>query len=137
MNLRINANAVITNKDGKILLIRLNNGPWKGGLCIPGGGIEPGEMSFETIKREIKEETGIDLKNPIHPFGFCELIKDEIKSHKIVLLLQTTAEGVPVQNDEHSPLWMNYEEAEKNLIPFAREALRIWKEKKVHFVIKE
>jgi 8-oxo-dGTP diphosphatase len=44
-------------KDGKILLSR----QWDG-YDIPGGGIEVGETIEEAVKREVKEETGIDVK---------------------------------------------------------------------------
>lgn len=35
-----------------------------GGLVLPGGGIDLGELPEETVVREIKEETGIDVANP-------------------------------------------------------------------------
>lgn len=56
--------ALIFSKDGK--LFQGMKDEKKGGVycdCwhIPGGGIEPGENKEEALKREVKEETGIDI----------------------------------------------------------------------------
>lgn len=49
--------------DGKIVLIKKANGPYKGKLDLPGGTIEFGERPEETVIRELKEEVGIDVKS--------------------------------------------------------------------------
>ncbi len=131
--IKLNSNAVVINSEGKILLVRLKKGNFAGALCIPGGGVQPGELSHEAARREVLEETGIDVKNKFVPFGFCELMSDKINQHKIVMLLHTQAEGVPKETDEGSAGWYDYEEAEPDLLAFAKEAIRIWKNKEVHF----
>ena len=133
MEQRINANAIITNSQNEILFIKLKKGPYSGSLCIPGGGINPGELSHETIKREIKEETGIELDEDILPFGFCELINNKINKHRIVLLLHSTADGNPKETEEGISKWMKYEDVKQELIPFARESIELWMNKKTHF----
>ena len=133
MKTKLNANAIVTNKEGKILLVELKVGPFKGGLCIPGGGVELGELSHETAKREVLEETGISVENDFVPFGFCELKHDGIGQHKVVMLLHSTAEGTPKETDEGIGRWMTYKEAKPNLIAFAKEAIRIWKNGETHF----
>ena len=50
-------------KDGKILLIRKFGGPYDGKLDLPGGTIEFGEKPVQTLKRELEEETGIEILN--------------------------------------------------------------------------
>jgi 8-oxo-dGTP diphosphatase len=48
-------------KDGAILLIRrIKNG--RNFYVFPGGGLEPNESLEEGLKREIKEEAGLDVK---------------------------------------------------------------------------
>mgnify|MGYP005771730269 FL=1 len=49
-------------KNAKIVLIKKANGPYKGKLDLPGGTIEFGETSEETLLREMKEQPGIDVK---------------------------------------------------------------------------
>ena len=48
-------------KDGKILLIRRANEPYKGEITIPGGRKQRGESLREACAREMKEETGYTL----------------------------------------------------------------------------
>lgn len=49
-------------KDGKIALIKKACGGYKGKLDLPGGGMEYGESSIETLKRELMEEAGLLVK---------------------------------------------------------------------------
>ena len=52
--------AVVTDDQGRILLIRrTDNNYWS----IPGGGMEPGESVREAAIREVKEETGMRLRD--------------------------------------------------------------------------
>lgn len=52
-----NARSLVVDDQGRTLLVRHRGTPdWWGS---PGGGHEPGETFEETVKREIKEETGI------------------------------------------------------------------------------
>lgn len=48
-------------KDEKIVLIKKARGAFTGLLDLPGGGMEHGENPKETVKREIKEEAGVDI----------------------------------------------------------------------------
>ena len=52
----------MVRKNGKILLIKRKNEPFKGKLALPGGFVECGETTEEAIIREVKEETNIDIK---------------------------------------------------------------------------
>ncbi|MCL2009357.1 MAG: NUDIX domain-containing protein [Synergistaceae bacterium] len=50
-------------KDGKVLLIRRANEPYKGEITVPGGRKKRGESLKEACAREMLEETGYVLKN--------------------------------------------------------------------------
>lgn len=56
----VSAAAVITNGQGEVLLLNHVLRP-KSGWGLPGGFIEHGEQPDEGIKREIREETGIEM----------------------------------------------------------------------------
>jgi len=49
-------------KDGKILLIKRRNEPFKGKWALPGGYVEYGEKVEDTVVREVLEETGLKTK---------------------------------------------------------------------------
>lgn len=51
-------------QDGdRILLQNRVKKDWKG-YTLPGGHVEPGESFVDAVKREMKEETGLDIINP-------------------------------------------------------------------------
>ncbi|MEO8973270.1 MAG: NUDIX domain-containing protein [Ktedonobacteraceae bacterium] len=70
------ASAIVTNEEGKLLLHkRSDNSLWG----LPGGAMEVGESIGETIMREVKEETGLEVipeyitgiyTNPHHVIAF-------------------------------------------------------------------
>lgn len=49
---------LIENEEGKILMIKSPDRGWE----IPGGQVEAGETLTDALKREVKEETGIDIE---------------------------------------------------------------------------
>lgn len=50
---------IYDKQKGFLLEKRADNGMW----CLPGGAIELGETLDQALKREVKEETGLDIKN--------------------------------------------------------------------------
>ena len=62
------ATAVITFPPDKVLLIKRRTLPFKGYWALPGGRVDPGETVEQTIVREVKEETGLDVK-VVHKIG--------------------------------------------------------------------
>jgi len=60
MHVQIGVNAVV-ERDGGVLLVRLNYGPRNGRWALPGGLVENDETAEEAARRETKEETGFDI----------------------------------------------------------------------------
>jgi 8-oxo-dGTP diphosphatase len=56
------ATAIILFSPDKILLIKRSTPPFVGYWALPGGRVDPGETVEQTIVREVKEETGLDIK---------------------------------------------------------------------------
>lgn len=54
---RVSVKGLVTNSDGHILLALEDNGLWD----IPGGGLEHQEDPIVGLKREIHEETGLEV----------------------------------------------------------------------------
>ena len=57
---QIGAFGLIEN-DGKILLTKHNNGPYKGLLDLPGGDFIHGETARQCVARQIEKESEIDI----------------------------------------------------------------------------
>ena len=56
------AGAVITDVDGRVLLVLRGHEPQTGRWSIPGGHVEPGETDAEAAAREVLEETGLTVR---------------------------------------------------------------------------
>jgi len=52
----------LVHKGGRLLLVRRNEQPDIGKWSFPGGAVELGETTQEAAVREVKEETGLDIK---------------------------------------------------------------------------
>jgi 8-oxo-dGTP diphosphatase len=53
--------AVVRDESGRILVVRRALPPSQGLWSIPGGRVEPGETLAEAARREVREETGLDV----------------------------------------------------------------------------
>ena len=49
-------------KDGSAVIIKRANDPYKGQWSIPGGRVELGESLADALRRELREETGLDVE---------------------------------------------------------------------------
>ena len=56
----LTVDAVVFDKLGRLLLIRRKNPPFQGRFALPGGFVDCGETVEAAVRRELKEETGIE-----------------------------------------------------------------------------
>ena len=53
--------AAVVMYDGRVVLIRRGKAPSAGEWSIPGGAVELGESVEAALRREVREETGLDI----------------------------------------------------------------------------
>ena len=110
--------AAIIQKEGEILLEKRANEPFKGFWCLPGGHIEKNETVEEAVKREVKEETGLDSECKF--MFYQDEIIPEINWHAVVLVFNchVTGELKPQKEEVYELRWFDLEEALKMKLAF-------------------
>ncbi len=113
----IGVGAVIIN-NGKILLEKRKNDPGKGKWSIPGGIVELGESVEQTIIREVREETGLEVEQPKHIDIVDNIVKDEnsnVKYHFVIIDCFVKLKGgiFKASSDAEELRWVVFDEVEK------------------------
>jgi len=104
--------AVIFNPDNKILLCKSHK--WHNKYIIPGGHIELGEKMEEALKREILEETGLEIYD-IHLISIKESVYNKAfheKKHFIFIdyVCKTDSYNVVLNEEAQEYEWVDLHE---------------------------
>ncbi len=118
--LQVAAKALVVNDEGQILILREpvkdNPGSKGGQYGLPGGRMEVEETYEQALKREVKEEAGIDVEilYPIYVGEWSPVIKDT-KCHIVALFSVCKAKSTDVKlSFEHDDYqWIRPEEIER------------------------
>ena len=114
----VNMTMIEDRKNGKVLVLnKTKNWP---GLTFPGGHVEPGESFYESAVREVKEETGLEVKNLVSR-GVVHWANKENGERYLEYLYSTSDfSGTLIkETEEGTTFWMTFEELKKstNLSP--------------------
>jgi nucleoside triphosphatase len=124
--------AVITDPEGNIFLMKSHK--WRGNYVVPGGHIELGETLETALRREVKEETGLDIFE-IRFLLFQEFIFDEafwIPGHYIFFdfACRTSSTDVTLNDEAQSYVWVTLDEAfDLPIDSYTRKALQVYRDK--------
>jgi nucleoside triphosphatase len=105
--------ALIAGPSGRVLIVRTHK--WSGLWGVPGGKVEYGETLEAALKREMLEEVGLEITQPLFAF-VSELIEDPLfhrPNHFISLeYVASSAHEQVVFNEEIAEFaWVTLEEA--------------------------
>ncbi len=112
--------ACIRDARGRILLVKRNEvtGLWG----FPGGAVEPGESVAETVVREVREETGLEIK----PMGLVGIYSDPAygfaypngdRVQPVIVFLECQVVGGELHPDGEESLEMQYFGPDDDLPP--------------------
>lgn len=109
---------MVVNENNEILVENRLKKDWPG-LTFPGGHVEDNETTFEACIREIKEETGLTIKNPIN-VGYIEWndFGDGLR-HFSVLFKTNEYEGELCSSKEGEVFFLKKEDLHK--YPFSND----------------
>jgi 8-oxo-dGTP diphosphatase len=91
-------------RDGKVLVVRRARHPAFNLYTLPGGAVEAGETLIQAVRREVREETALDVE-PVALAGHREVItrdaQDRIERHFVILCFAARwRSGEPALNEE-------------------------------------
>jgi len=88
--------AAVVMHEGRVLLIRRGQPPDEGAWSIPGGAVELGEPVADALRREVREETGLEIAVGAFLEVFERIERDDdgaIRFHFVVVDYAATVVG--------------------------------------------
>ena len=97
----------LVHRGGLLLLQNRVKEDWKG-LALPGGHVEPGESIVDSVIREMREETGLEIKKP----RLCGIKQFPIDGGRYLVFLFETEEfeGELRSSEEGQMVWIQRDE---------------------------
>ena len=99
--------------DGTRILVQDKVGKGADGIILPGGHVEEHEPIVDSVIREMKEETGLDIENP-RLCGVKEWINEDGSRYVVFLFRAEKFSGELVSSDEGRVFWMEKEDVLKS-----------------------
>lgn len=116
----------IFSKDGKFLLGKnRKGGVYEGSFVVPGGGVDEGETKEIALRREMLEETGIDIneasvkelyqssgehEKTLRDTGERVFVKMDFYNYRINLNQNADEVVLQTEDDWYQPRWFDIEE---------------------------
>lgn len=105
MEKAIFTNLCMVYDDNGNILVQDRKDPEWGGICFPGGHVEPGESFVAAVIREVYEETGLTVENPIL-CGTKQFQTDDGARYVVFFYKTNRFSGTLRSSDEGEMLWI-------------------------------
>lgn len=107
--------AIITNENGDIFLAKRKKDDFMGGFYeLPGGNAEKGEGIYDTLVREIKEETNLDIDSVVSYIDCFDYISDSgKKSRQFNFVVKVKSVNNILLTEHDSYKWVNLRDLSK------------------------
>ena len=116
----------IVVKDGALLMVQRGKDPARGLWSVPGGSVELGEYLADAVRREVREETGLEVV-VAELAGIFEVVGE---SHYVILdyVAAPSDDSDPVAGDDAARVeWVPFEEVVKReCTPRFVETMHAW-----------
>jgi 8-oxo-dGTP diphosphatase len=96
-------------QDGSRVLVEDKISKWANGIIFPGGHVEEHEPVVDSVIREIKEETGLDIEAP-RLCGIKEWINEDGSRYVVFLFRADRFTGELKSSSEGRVFWMEKDE---------------------------
>jgi 8-oxo-dGTP diphosphatase len=96
----LTTDCVVFDRGGRVLLIRRGNPPFKGSYALPGGFVDVGETVEDACRRELMEETGIEVGRLELVGVYSDPSRDPRGHTTSVVFLARVARGRPTAGDD-------------------------------------
>jgi len=93
----LTVDAIVAVRPGTVVLVERRFPPH--GWALPGGFVDEGETTDVAVRRELREETGLDLHD-VRLFGVYSDPARDPRGHTVSVVYTATASGVPVAGDD-------------------------------------
>ncbi len=129
----IGCGSIIVNDKNEVLLVKRskNSKTFAGMWSRPGGTIEFGEKVEDALKREIKEEVGLDIEI-IRFLGYSDhiMVEGGVNKHWISLGFLTKIVGGEIKNlepDRHDVVkWFPLDNLPENLTSYTKNGIELF-----------
>ena len=108
--------AIILNEKNQVLIMSRKTDDFMGGIDeLPSGNMEQGENIYESLVREVKEETNLDVvnvKSYIGSFDYISGSGKKARQYNFVIDVKNTENIILTEHDEYN--WLTIEEIRRS-----------------------